>query len=78
MTIHQNRVFFRLLSFGDIDGRFVKRRIDALWCNEQESNAWVWLRGAGWRKLDDRNRDACTNLLAIAVDWHFKMELACY
>jgi hypothetical protein len=43
------------------------RRIDALWCNEQESNAWVWLRGAGWRKLDDRNRDACTNLLAIAA-----------
>jgi hypothetical protein len=43
-----------------------KRRIQALWCNEQESNAWVWLSGAGWRKLDDRNRDACTNLLEIA------------
>ncbi len=44
------------------------RYIDALWCNEQESNAWVWLRGSGWRKLDDRNSDACTNLLAIAAE----------
>lgn len=44
------------------------RYIDALWCNEQESNAWVWLRGSGWRKLDDRNNDACTNLLAIAAE----------
>jgi hypothetical protein len=43
-------------------GRF----IDALWCNEERSNAWVWLRDSGWRKLDDRNDDACTNLLAIA------------
>jgi hypothetical protein len=44
-------------------GRF----IDALWCHEQRANAWVWLRGTGWRKLDDRNPDACTNLLAIAA-----------
>lgn len=43
------------------------RRIQALWCNEQESNAWVWLSDAGWRKLDDTNRDACTNLLAVAA-----------
>jgi hypothetical protein len=43
------------------------RRIDALWCNEQASNAWIWLRGTGWRKLDDRNADTCTNLLAIAA-----------
>jgi hypothetical protein len=43
------------------------RRIQALWCNEEESNAWVWLSDAGWRKLDDSNRDACTNLLAIAA-----------
>lgn len=44
-----------------------RRRILALWCNEQRSNAWVWLTGAGWRKLDDRNDDACTNLLAVAA-----------
>jgi hypothetical protein len=44
-----------------------KRTIQALWCNEEESNAWVWLSDAGWRKLDDRNNDACTNLLAIAA-----------
>jgi hypothetical protein len=44
-----------------------RRRIQALWCNEEESNAWVWLSGAGWRKLDDRHRDACTDLLAIAA-----------
>jgi hypothetical protein len=27
----------------------------------------VFLRGAGWRKLDDREDDACTNLLAVAA-----------
>lgn len=43
------------------------RHVDALWCNEERSNAWIWLRGSGWRKLDDRNADACTNLLAIAA-----------
>lgn len=43
------------------------RRIEALWCNEERSNAWVWLRGSGWRKLDDRNADTCTNLLVIAA-----------
>lgn len=42
-------------------------RIDALWCNEQKANAWVWLRDKGWRKLDDRNDDACSNLLAVAA-----------
>jgi hypothetical protein len=44
------------------------RRIQALWSNEQPSNAWVWIENAGWRKLDDRNDDACTNLLAIAAE----------
>lgn len=44
-----------------------KRRIQALWCNEEESNAWVWLNDAGWRKLGDREYDACTNLLALAA-----------
>ena len=41
--------------------------VDALWCNEERSNAWVWVRGRGWRKLDDRNDDATTNLLAVAA-----------
>ncbi len=45
-----------------------RRRILALWSNEEKSNAWVWLTGAGWRKLDDRNSDACTNLLGIAAE----------
>lgn len=45
-----------------------RRRVEALWCNEEKSNAWVWLSGAGWRKLDDRNTDACTNLLAVAAE----------
>ena len=43
------------------------RYIQGLWCNEQESNAWVWLSDAGWRKLDDSHADACTNLLTIAT-----------
>lgn len=44
------------------------RYVDALWSNDEPSNAWVWLRGTGWRKLDDRNDDACTDLLAIAAE----------
>lgn len=43
------------------------RRILALWANEQQSNAWVFLSDAGWRKLDDDNADACTNLLLVAA-----------
>jgi hypothetical protein len=43
------------------------RRIQALWSNEQPSNAWVYVGGAGWRKLDDRADDACTDLLALAA-----------
>jgi len=43
------------------------RRITALWANEERSNAWAYLSGAGWRKLDDDNDDACTNLLALAA-----------
>jgi hypothetical protein len=41
--------------------------IDALWANNERANAWVWVRHRGWRKLDDRSDDACTNLLAIAA-----------
>jgi hypothetical protein len=44
-----------------------RRRFQALWCNEQRSNAWAYVSGAGWRKLDDRSDDACTNLLALAA-----------
>ena len=44
------------------------RKIQALWCNEEKSNAWVWLTDCGWRKLDDRNDDACTNLLIVAAE----------
>jgi hypothetical protein len=43
------------------------RRISALWCNSQPSNAWAWLNDSGWRKLDDSNDDACTNLLILAA-----------
>lgn len=43
------------------------RRIVGLWANEERSNAWAYVSGAGWRKLDDRNDDACTNLLALAA-----------
>jgi hypothetical protein len=42
-------------------------RIDALWVNHERSNAWVWIRNRGWRKLDDREDDATTNLLAFAA-----------
>jgi len=41
--------------------------IDALWANNERSNAWVWVRHRGWRKLDDRNDDACTDLLVVAA-----------
>ena len=45
-----------------------RRRILALWANNEKSNAWVWLTGAGWRKLDDRNTDACMNMLAVSAE----------
>jgi hypothetical protein len=44
-----------------------RRRIQALWCEEHRSNAWAYVAGAGWRKLDDRSDDACTNLLVLAA-----------
>jgi hypothetical protein len=43
------------------------RRIVGLWANEERSNAWAYVQGVGWRKLDDANDDACTNLLALAA-----------
>lgn len=43
------------------------RRITGLWVSAERSNAWAYLGGAGWRKLDDDNDDACTNLLALAA-----------
>lgn len=43
------------------------RRILALWANEERSNAWAYLSGVGWRKLEDDNDDACTNLLILAA-----------
>ena len=42
-------------------------RINALWVNHERSNAWVSIGSRGWRKLDDRNDDATTNLLAISA-----------
>lgn len=45
-----------------------RRRIQALWCEEQRSNVWAFVAGAGWRKLDDRSDDACTNLLVLAAE----------
>ncbi len=42
-------------------------RIHALWVNHERSNAWVSIGTRGWRKLDDRSDDACTNLLAISA-----------
>lgn len=44
------------------------RYVDGLWCNWERSNAWVWIRHSGWRKLDNRTRDATTNLLAISAE----------
>jgi hypothetical protein len=44
-----------------------KRRVDALWCSFENSNAWVWIRDAGWRKLSPDNDDAVTNMLILAA-----------
>lgn len=43
------------------------RRIVGLWVNDERSNAWAYVAGAGWRKLDDSSDDACTNLLVLAA-----------
>ena len=39
------------------------RTIDALWSISESDNAWVWVNGLGWRKLDTRNT---RNLLIAA------------
>lgn len=44
------------------------RRILALWANDERSNAWAYLSGAGWRKLADDHDDATTDLLILAAE----------
>ena len=41
-------------------------RVEALWGNFEESNAWGWIDGA-WRKFDDAHDDACTNFTILAA-----------
>lgn len=43
------------------------KKIIGLWSNHEKRNAWVYLSPGGWRKLDDSNTDACTNLLVQAA-----------
>ena len=42
-------------------------RINGLWVNEEKSNAWVHMENRGWRKLDNSQDTACTNLLTASV-----------
>jgi len=41
-------------------------RVEALWGNFEQSNAWGWIDGA-WRKFDDAHDDACTNFAILAA-----------
>ena len=41
-------------------------RVEALWSNYEEANAWGWMDGA-WRKFDDDEDDACTNFAIITA-----------
>ncbi len=36
--------------------------------NHERANCWVWLRDLGWRKIDDRNEESCTEMFRIAVE----------
>jgi hypothetical protein len=40
------------------------RTIGALWAINEDNNAWVWVNGLGWRKLDTTNT---RNLLLVAA-----------
>lgn len=42
------------------------KKVDALWSNEEASNAWGWIDG-GWRKFHDAHDDACTNFAILAA-----------
>lgn len=42
------------------------KKVNALWSNHEESNAWGWIDGA-WRKFADDHDDACTNFAILAA-----------
>lgn len=42
------------------------KKVQALWANEQRANSWAWIDGA-WRKFNDANNDACTNLTILGA-----------
>jgi hypothetical protein len=42
------------------------KKVVALWANEQRANSWAWIDGA-WRKFNDANSDACTNLTVLGA-----------
>jgi hypothetical protein len=42
------------------------KKVDALWANWEDSNAWGWIDGA-WRKFHDANDDATTNFAILAA-----------
>ncbi len=42
------------------------KKVEALWCNEQESNVHGWIDGS-WRKFEDASNDACTNFAILAA-----------
>jgi len=43
------------------------RRITALWTNNQNVNAWVWVDGLGWRKLTNPDDDVTDAMLQLCV-----------
>jgi hypothetical protein len=42
------------------------KRIDALWCINQNRNSWIHLTGGNWKKLADNSDSAIVALTALA------------
>ena len=42
------------------------RKVTALWANHENANSWAWIDGA-WRKLEDNNDDATTNMTILCA-----------
>lgn len=43
------------------------KRITAIWANDQNVNAWVWVDTLGWRKLTNPDDDVTTALLDMSL-----------
>ncbi|MEJ2462243.1 MAG: hypothetical protein P8098_11540 [Candidatus Thiodiazotropha sp.] len=42
------------------------KKITALWCNQTDRNAYIYVGGMGWRKLSNANASALLSMVMLA------------